>query len=120
MNYKETTTPTSYGEKNQEKYLEQPGPVNWQNTIGKTIMSKDNLDMGKVIVDPDTDYNTSYFINIEYGDHERFRIPKETIYKIGKDSVYTTLTENAILETRTNDPFWTSMGSYISHTGHEE
>jgi hypothetical protein len=41
-------------------------------------------------------------------------------YKIGKDSVYTTLTENEILETRTNDPFWTSRGDYISHTGHEE
>jgi hypothetical protein len=29
--------------------------MDWQNTIGKTIMSKDNLDMGKVIADPDTD-----------------------------------------------------------------
>jgi hypothetical protein len=107
MNYKETDT--SYGQKNQKKHLEQAGPVNWQNTIGKTIMSKDNLDMGKVIVDPDTDYNTSYLITIEYGDHERFRIPKETIYKIEKDSLYTTLTENEILETRKNDPYWTSM-----------
>ena len=50
MDNKETAT--SYGEKNQEKHLKQAGPVNWQNTIGKTIMSKDNLDMGKVIVDP--------------------------------------------------------------------
>jgi hypothetical protein len=94
--------------------------MDWQNTIGKTIMSKDNLDMGKVIADPDTDYNTSYLITIEHGDHERFMIPKETIYKIEKDSVYTTLTENEILETRKNDSFWTSMGSYTGHTGHEE
>ena len=118
MDNKETAT--SYGEKNQEKHLEQAGPVNWQNIIGKTIMSKDNLDMGKVIVDHDTDYNTSYLITIEYGDHERFKIPKETIYKIEKDSVHTTLTENEILETRKYDPFWTSMGSYTGHTGHEE
>ena len=118
MDNKETATPD--GEKNQEKNLEQAGPVNWQNTIGKTIMSKDNLDMGKVIVDPDTDYNTLYLITIEYGDHERFKIPKETIYKIEKDSVHTTLTENEILETRKYDPFWTSMGSYTGHTGHEE
>jgi hypothetical protein len=90
MDYKEIPATTSYGEKNQEKHLGQPRPVNWQDTIGKTIMSKDNLDMGKVIVDPDTDYNTSYLISIEYGDHERFRIPKETIYKIEKDSVYNT------------------------------
>lgn len=59
-------------------------------------------------------------ITIEHGDYERFRIPKETIYKIEKDSVYTTLTESEILETRKNDPFWTSMGSYTGHTGHEE
>jgi hypothetical protein len=118
MDDKETAT--SYVEKNQEKHLEQPRPVDWQNTKGKTIMSKDNLDMGKVIVDPDTDYNTSYLITIEYGDHQRFRIPKETIYKIDKGSVYTTLTENEILETRKNDPFWTSMGSYTGHIGHEK
>lgn len=118
MDNKETAT--ADGEKKQNKHLEQAGPVNWQNTIGKTIMSKDNLDMGKVIVDPGTDYNTSYLITIEYGDHERFRIPKETIYKIEEDSVYTTLTENEILETRKNDPYWTSMGSYTGHIGHEE
>jgi hypothetical protein len=118
MDNKETAT--AGGEKNQEKHLQQAEPVNWQNTIGKTIMTKDNLDMGEVIVDPDTDYNTSYLITIEHGDHERFRIPKETIYKIEKDSMYTTLTENEILETRKNDPYWTSMGSYIGHTGHEE
>jgi hypothetical protein len=81
MEYKETPSTTSYGEKNQEKHLEQPGPVNWQNTVGKTIMSKDNLDMGKVIVDPDTDYNTSYFINIEYGDHERLGFQKRPFIK---------------------------------------
>jgi hypothetical protein len=54
------------------------------------------------------------------GDHERFRIPKETIYQIDKESLYTTLTENQILETSKNDPFWTSMGSYTSHMGHEK
>ena len=43
MDNKETATPD--GEKNQEKHLEQAGPVNWQNTIGKTIMSKDSLDI---------------------------------------------------------------------------
>ena len=118
MDNKETATPER--EKNQEKHLEQAGPVDWQNTIGKTIMSKDNLDMGKVIVDHDTDYNTSYLITIEHGDHERFRIPKDTIYEIEKDFVYTTLTENEMLETRKNDPYWTSMGSYMDHIGHEE
>jgi hypothetical protein len=118
MNYKGTAT--TYGEKNEEKHLEQPRPVDWQNTIGKRIISKDDLDMGKVIVDNDNDYKTSYSITIEYGDHQRFRIPKETIYKIYKESMYTILTENEILETRKNDPFWTSMGSYTGHVGHEE
>ncbi len=118
MDYKGTAT--TYGEKNEEKHLEQPRPVDWQNTIGKRIISKDDLDMGKVIVDNDSDYKTSYSITIEYGDHQRFRIPKEVIYKIDKESMYTTLTENEILETRKNDPFWTSMGSYTGHVGHEE
>lgn len=118
MDYKET--PASDGEKNQVKHLEKLRPVEWQNTIGKTIISKDNSDMGKVIADYDSDYNTSYFITIEYGDHERFRIPKETIYKIDEDSLYSTLSENEILETRKNDPFWTSMGSYSDHIGPEE
>jgi hypothetical protein len=59
--------------KNQEKHPEQPRPLDWQNAIGKTIISKDNLDMGKVIVDHDSDYNTSYSITIEYGDHQTSR-----------------------------------------------
>jgi hypothetical protein len=118
MGYKGSAT--SHGERNEKKYLKQPRPVDWQNTIGKRIISKDNLDMGKVIVDNGSDYKTSYLITIEYGDHQRFRIPKEAIYKIDKQTVYTTLTENEILETRKNDPFWTSMGSYTGHIGHEE
>ena len=47
-------------------------------------------------------------------------VPKETIYKIDNENLYTTLTENEILASRRNDPFWTSMGSYIGHTGHEK
>jgi hypothetical protein len=118
MDYKETDA--SYGEKNEERHLEQPSQVDWQDTIGMRIISKDNLDMGTVIVDNrKEDYNTSYSITIEYGDHQRFRIPKETIYKIDKQYLYTTLTEDEILASRKNDPFWTSMGSYTGHTGHE-
>jgi hypothetical protein len=117
MDYKETDT--SYGERNHEKHPEQPRPLDWQNAVGKTIISKDNFDMGKVIVDHDSDYNTSYSITIEYGDHQRFRIPRETIYKIDKQCLYTTLTEKEILASSKNDPIWTSMGSYTGHTGHE-
>jgi hypothetical protein len=87
--------------------------------IGMRIISKDNLDMGKFIAAPDKDYNPSYLIDIEYGDHQRSKIPKETIYKIDNENLYTTLTENEILASRRNDPFWTSMGSYIGQTGHE-
>jgi hypothetical protein len=47
-----------------------------------TIKSKDNLDMRTVIVDNHKeDYNTSYSITIEYGDHERFRIQKKPYIK---------------------------------------
>jgi hypothetical protein len=118
MVYKETDS--SYGEENQERHIKQFNKIDWEKVIGMRIISKDNLDMGKVIVDLDSDYKTAYLITIEYGDHQRFRIPKETIYKIDKESVYTTLTENEILETRKNDPFWTSMGSYTGHIGHQE
>ena len=76
--------------------------------------------MGKVVVDPRRDYNNSFEITIEYGDHERFKIPKETIYKIDKQNLYTNLTENEILASRRNDPFGTSMGSYTGHIGHEQ
>ena len=105
-------TDASYGEKNQEESLEWQRSVDWQKIIGKSIISKDNLDMGKVIVDNDNDYNTSYQITIDYGDHERLRIPRETIYKIDKESVYTRLTENEILETRNVDPISTSIDEY--------
>jgi hypothetical protein len=56
--------------------------IDWQKTIGMTIISADNLDTGKVIVDRESDYKTSNWITIEYGDHERFRIAKETIYRM--------------------------------------
>ena len=43
-------------------------------------------------------------------------IPKETIYKIDKEYdktyLYTTLTENEILASGKDDPFYTSMRSY--------
>jgi hypothetical protein len=48
------------------------------------------------------------------------KIRKETIYKINKENLYTPLTENEILASRRNDPFWTSMASYTGHTGHEK
>jgi hypothetical protein len=118
MVYKETDS--SYGKENQERHLKQFNNIDWEKAIGMRIISKDNLDMGKLIEDPHKDYNTSYLIDIEYGDHQRFKIPKETIYKIDKENLYTTLTENEILASTRNDPFWTSMGSYTGHTGHEK
>jgi hypothetical protein len=118
MVYKETDS--SYGKENQERHLKQFNKIDWEKAIGMRIISKDNLDMGKLIADPHKDYNTSYLIDTEYGDHQRFKILKETIYKIDKENLYTTLTENEILASRRNDPFWTSMGSYIGHTGHEK
>ena len=105
---------TSYGEKKeeQEMQVEQPNKIDWQKTIGKTVRSKDNLNMGTVIVDDDKDYRNSYSVTIEYGDHERFSIPKETIYKTDKQNLYTTLTENEIIASRKDDPFSTSVRSY--------
>ncbi|HZC20805.1 MAG TPA: hypothetical protein VE223_04090 [Nitrososphaeraceae archaeon] len=109
-------TDTSYGEKNEEIPLQQPTGIDWQKTIGTIVRSKDNLDMGTVIQDDDTDYRTSYSLTIEYGDRQRFSIPKETIYKIDKEYdktyIYTTLTENEILASGKDDPFYTSMRSY--------
>ena len=108
---------TSYGEKKKEQEIQleqqQPDQIDWQKIIGMTIRSKDNLDMGTVIVDDDKDYRTSISVTIEYGDRERFSIPKETIYKTDKKNLYTTLTENEILASRANDPFYTSMRSYV-------
>jgi hypothetical protein len=111
-------TSTSYGEENQERKMEQSNKIDWQKAVGMTIISKDNFDMGKLVTDPHKDYNTSYLITIEYGDHQRFKIPKRSIYKMDKQCLYTTLTENEILASRRNDPFGTSMGSYTRHTGH--
>jgi hypothetical protein len=105
----------SYGQnkKEQEIQLEQqPNQIDWQKIIGMTIRSKDNLDMGTVIVDDDKDYLTSNSVTIEYGDRERLSIPKEDIYKRDKN-LYTTLTENEILASRADDPFYTSMRSYV-------
>ena len=108
---------TSYGEKKKEQEIQleqqQPNQIDWQKIIGMTIRSKDNLDMGTVIVDDDKDYRTSISVTIEYGDRERFSIPKETIYKTDKKNLYTTLTENEILASRADDPFYTSMRSYV-------
>jgi hypothetical protein len=91
--------------------------IDWQKTIGTTLRSKGNLDMGTVIRDDDKDYRTSYSLTIECGDRERLSIPKETIYRIDKEYdnryLYTTLTENEILASRDNDQFSTSMRSYI-------
>jgi uncharacterized C2H2 Zn-finger protein len=103
-----------YGEKKeeQEMQVEQPNQIDWQKTIGKIVRSKDNLNMGTVIVDDDKDYRNSYSVTIEYGDHERFSISKETIYKTDKENLYTTLTENEIIASRKDDPFSTSVRSY--------
>ena len=53
-------TDTSNGEKNEEVPLQQPTGIDWQKTIGTIVRSKDNLDMGTVIQDDDTNYRTSY------------------------------------------------------------
>jgi hypothetical protein len=84
----------------------------WMKVVGKTLVSKEGLDMGTIIVDDEKDYQTSYFISIEYGDRERFSIPKNSIYKFDQKNLYTTLTENEILASRKNDPFSTSVRSY--------
>ena len=107
-------TNTSYGEKRegQELQVEQTNEIDWQKTVGMTIRSKEHLDMGIVIVDDHKDYQTSYSVTIEYGDRERFSIPKETIYKTDNKNLYTTLTENEILASRKDDPFSASIRSY--------
>jgi hypothetical protein len=89
--------------------------ADWTKTIGKTLISKDGLDMGTIVKDDDdeVDYQTSYSIMIEYGDHERFSIPKHTIYKFDQPNAYTSLTENEILAIKDIDPFSSSSGSYI-------
>jgi hypothetical protein len=88
----------------------------WPKMIGKTVVSKDGLDMGTVIADDEMgtmiDYQASYSIEIEYGDHERISIPKDTIYKFDHKNLYTLLTENEILASRNDDPFSTSIRSY--------
>ena len=105
-------TDSSHGEYNVETQMGHPIQMDWQKTIGLTVQSKENLDMGTVIVDHDKDYRTSDSVTIEYGDHERFSIPKDTIYKVDEKNLYTILTENEILASRRNDPFGTSMRSY--------
>jgi hypothetical protein len=110
------TEPGPYQEQTRgDKNLDRPliGAEDWPKMIGKIVVSKEGLDMGTVIVDDDNkDYQTSYSVTIEYGDRERFRIPKETIYKVDKKNLYTSLTENEILASRKDDPFWTSERSY--------
>lgn len=69
--------------------------------------------MGKIVSDDEIDYNTSHSITIEYGNRERFSIPKYTIYKFDRTNAYTTLTENEILAIKgAADPFLTSFRSY--------
>lgn len=75
-------TDSSYSKENQEKHLKQFNKIDWEKAIGMRIIGKDNLDMGKLI---------------------KTTTPKETIYKIDKENLYT---------------IWTSMGSYTGHTGH--
>ncbi|NAL78723.1 hypothetical protein [Nitrososphaera sp. AFS] len=89
--------------------------ADWIKTIGKTLRSKDGLDMGKIVKDNDgkVDYQTSYSIMIEYGDHERFSIPKHTVYKFDQTNAYASLTENEILAIKDNDPFLSSYRSYV-------
>jgi hypothetical protein len=87
-------------------------PADWRKAVGKTLVSKEGLDIGTIITDDDKDYQTSYSISIEYGDRERFSIPKDTIYKFDQKNLYTSLTENEILASRKNDPFSTSARSY--------
>ena len=89
--------------------------ADWIKSIGKTMISKDGLDMGKIINDNNhkVDYQTSYSIMIEYGDHERFSIPKHTIYKFDQTNAYTSLTEAGILAIKDNDPFLSSYRSYV-------
>jgi hypothetical protein len=87
-------------------------PADWRKAVGKTLVSKEGLDIGTIITDDDKDYQTSYSISIEYGDRERFSIPKDTIYKFDQKNLYTSLTENEILANRKNDPFSTSASSY--------
>ena len=84
----------------------------WPKVIGKIVVSKDGLDMGTVIVDDDKDYQNSYSISIEYGDRERFSIPKDTIYNFDEKNLYTSLTDNEILSSRKDDPFSTSVRSF--------
>ena len=103
---------TFYIDNKQEEIDQKPIQTDWKKMIGKTIVSKDGLDMGKVIIDDDKDYQTSYSISIEYGDRERFSIPKETIYKFDDKNLYTSLTENEVLANRKDDLFSTSIRSY--------
>ena len=64
MVYKETDS--VYGKENQGRHLKQFTKIDWEKVIGMRIISKDNLDMGELIADPDKNYNTSYLIDIEY------------------------------------------------------
>lgn len=86
--------------------------ADWTKVIGKTVVSKDGLDMGTIIANDEKDYTTSYSISIQYGDRERFNIPKDTIYKFDEKNLYTSLTENEILASRKDDPFSTSVRSF--------
>jgi hypothetical protein len=93
MNNQDTNSePSPYQNQTREdKKLDQAliRAEDWPKIIRKTVVSKDGLDMGTVIVDDEKDYQTSYSISIEYGDRERFSIPKDTIYKFDHKNLYT-------------------------------
>lgn len=114
-NYNESDSHLSQAKENKKSNLSPIEAAEWIKSVGKTLISKDGLDMGKIVKDYDSevDYQTSHLITIEYGDHERINIPKHTIYKFDQMNVYTSLTENEILAIKDNDPFLSSSSSYV-------
>ena len=111
-NYNESSLHLSRAKEDKKSDLSPIKAADWTKTIGKTLISKDGLDMGKIVNDEEVDYQTSHLITIEYGDRERFSIPKHAIYKFDQTNAYTTLTENEILAIKDTDPFLTSSRSY--------
>lgn len=109
-NYNESDPHLSQAKEHKTSPIE---ATDWNKTIGKTLISKDGLDMGKLVNDDEVDYQTSHSITIEYGDHERIKIPKHTIYKFDQMNAYTSLTENEILAIKEDDPFISSYSSYV-------
>jgi hypothetical protein len=111
-NHNELSRPLNQAKEDKKPGLSPIKATDWTKTIGKIMVSKDGLDMGKIVSDGEIDYNTSNSITIEYGDRERFSIPKHTIYKFDQMNAYTSLTENEILAIKDADPFLSSFRSY--------